>query len=87
MAKPRQADSIVEAIAAQCHTRPGFAPWWERVTPDQAAILEVVWKEWLAGRFGPRKLTAAKAISRAIAEIGVVIGHQGVMRWLDRTTS
>ena len=87
MARTKPADSIVEAIAASCNTRPGFAPWWERVTPEQAATLEVIWKAWLAGRFGPRKLTAAKAISRTVADIGVVIGHQGVLRWLDRTTS
>jgi hypothetical protein len=86
MAKTRPADSIVEEIAAGCNRRPGFAPWWERVTPEQEETLGVIWAAWLAGRFGQRKLTAAKAISKAIADIGVAIGYQGVLRWLDRTT-
>jgi hypothetical protein len=85
MAKQKPADDIVDMIAASIDPRSGFRPWWERVDADQAAMLEVIWLAWKAGTFGTKRLTAAKAISKAIAGRGISIGPQGVLRWLDRT--
>jgi hypothetical protein len=85
MAK-KAAESIVDAIAAKATSRTGLPPWWERLTPEQDATMAVVWKAWEAGRFGHKKQSAAKAIAAVIADIGVTINYQGVIRWLSRTT-
>lgn len=85
MAK-RAAESIVDAIAAKATTRTGFPSWWERLTPEQEATMAVVWKAWKAGRFGAKKQSAAKAIASTIADIGITINFQGVLRWLNRET-
>jgi hypothetical protein len=48
--------------------------------------MAVVWTAWKAGRFGHKKQSAAKAIAAVIADIGITINYQGVLRWLNRTT-
>jgi hypothetical protein len=85
MAK-KAAESIVDAIAGKVNARTGLPSWWERLTPEQNATMAVVWKAWEAGRFGHKKQSAAKAIAAAIADIGITINYQGVIRWLNRTT-
>ena len=82
----RKTESIVDAIAAKATARTGFAPWWERLTPEQEATMAVVWQAWKAGRFGHKKQSAAKAIAATISEIGITINFQGVIRWLNRET-
>jgi hypothetical protein len=85
MAK-KAAASIVDAIAGKVNGRTGLPSWWERLTPEQTATMDLVWKAWEAGRFGHKKQSAAKAISAAISDIGININFQGVIRWLNRTT-
>jgi hypothetical protein len=85
MAK-KAAESIVDAIAAKATSRTGFPSWWERLTPEQEVTMAVVWTAWKAGRFGHKKQSAAKAIAAVIADIGITINYQGVLRWLNRTT-
>jgi hypothetical protein len=85
MAK-KAAESIVDAIAGKVNGRTGLPSWWERLTPEQEATMALVWKAWEAGRFGHKKQAAAKAIAATIADIGITINYQGVLRWLNRTT-
>lgn len=81
MAKARD---IVAAIAAAIpQNRPGSRPWWERAAPEHAATLEAIHAAWHRGEFGPRKITAARVIAKALAEFDINIGEQGVISWLE----
>lgn len=81
MGKPT---AIVEKIQQLLPVH-GCRPWWQKVTPEQAATLDEVLAAWKAGTFGPRKRTAARAISRALADLDISIGVQGVENWLRQS--
>jgi hypothetical protein len=63
----------------------GVRPWWQRVTPKQAAMLEEILAAWKSGALGSRRRTAARAIATGLASEGISIGEQGVETWLRRS--
>ena len=78
---------IVAEIAAAIPEKRGPLPWWQRVAADQQDTLRVIHAAWKAGRFGQRRMTAARAIANRIrAEFGIDIREQGVIKWLDLPT-
>lgn len=79
-----KAPSIVSRIAAAIPRRhTGVRPWWERVDAEHVETLAAIHAAWHRGEFGPRKRTAARYISKALGELGIVIGEQGVETWLE----
>ena len=74
---------VAEIAAAIPQARPGSRPWWERAAPEHAEMLAAIHAAWHRGEFGSRKITAARVISKSLAEFGVRIGEQGVISWLE----
>lgn len=72
---------IKESMPRDFH---GTPPWWHRVTPEQMVEMNAILAAWRAGDLGPRRRTAARAISRGLATIGISIGEQGVDKWLQQ---
>jgi hypothetical protein len=79
MADKSLRDRIVAKIPAR---RTGFQPWYERTPPDVMAELEQLRAAWRAGEIESPKITLARAISQTLAEMGVIVGPQGVVHWL-----
>jgi hypothetical protein len=79
-----KATSIVDQIAAAIPESQSGKPWWFRITPEQREFVAPVMAAWKAGRFGTRKMPAARAISKTLTEHGIKIGAQGVLAWLNR---
>jgi hypothetical protein len=77
--------SVVDEVLALIPQNPGVRPWWERLDAKQAELASAILEAWRAGKFGPHRRTAAKAISQTLGRHGVVIGEQGVDTWLKRT--
>lgn len=76
--------SAVNEIASLIPPRTGVRPWWERVDGKVAEALPGILEAWRAGQFGPRRRTAARAISAWLVRQGVEIREQGVDLWLRR---
>jgi hypothetical protein len=75
---------IVDEVAALIAAKRGNLPWWERLTPKQAATVAAVLDGWKKGRLGKARKTAARAISKIFEKHGISIGMSGVINWLDR---
>lgn len=82
--KTKARDLVAEIAAAIPPARPGSRPWWERAAERHAETLDAIHAAWHRGEFGARKITAARVISRALAELGITIGEQGVVSWLEQ---
>lgn len=74
-------DKIVGMIPTR---RQGHMAWHERVDAKTLAELEDLRASWRAGEIESPKLTLAKAISTVVRELGVDVGPQGVVAWLDK---
>ncbi|NBW14549.1 MAG: hypothetical protein EBR82_41775 [Caulobacteraceae bacterium] len=79
-----KAPSIIDQIAASIPDSQSGKPWWLRLTEDQREFVAPILAAWRAGRFGTRKITAARAIAKTLTEHGITIGAQGVLAWLQR---
>jgi hypothetical protein len=84
--KPSPSD-IVDRIASSIRvTSTAAYPWWKRVTPEQAKVLETIRTAWREGKFGPLVRPAARAVAAMLSELGIAdISETGVKRWYDRT--
>ena len=82
--KTKTRDLVAEIAAAIPPARPGSRPWWERAAEQHRETLAAIHAAWHRGEFGSRKVTAARVISRALAELGIRIGEQGVIAWLEQ---
>jgi|688.fasta_scaffold2426212_2 hypothetical protein len=80
----KAASSIVDEIAAAIPEPSHGKPWWVRLTPEQAELVQPVLQAWKQGRFGKQKITAARAISTHLTRHGIKIGPQGVLAWLQK---
>ena len=76
--------SIVDDIAAAIPEGPTSKPWWQRLDADQQKFITPILEGWRAGKFGSRRITAARVISEHLAKNGITIGQQGVQAWLLR---
>jgi hypothetical protein len=76
---------LIDAIRAIVPPHSGTRPWYERVTGNQAVELAEVLAAYKRGEFGPRRRTAARAIAKGLASIGITIGEQAVEAWLKRS--
>jgi hypothetical protein len=76
-------DIVAEIAAAVPRRQHGTPPWYERVSVEHHETLAAIHAAWHAGAFGVKKITAARTISAKLRELGVTIGEQGVMAWLD----
>jgi hypothetical protein len=83
--KQLSADDLIERVASRVDTTPHVKPWWQRLTPEQADQVLPLRDAYFAGRFGKREITACRAISATLGELGITIGPQGVKAWLRRT--
>jgi hypothetical protein len=81
VAKPR--DIIAEIKAAVPRNQHGLKPWYERAPREHQELLRAIHAAWHAGEFGAKKITAARTISAKLKELGISIGEQGIMNWLD----
>lgn len=76
--------SLVDEIVAAIPENQSGKPWWQRLTPEKRAMVAPILAAWKAGKFGTRRMTAARAISKTLTEHGIKIGAQGVLAWLQR---
>ena len=76
-------DIVAEIAAAIPQKRPGSRAWWERAPAEHAETLTAIHAAWHRGELGSRKITAARVICRALADMGITIGEQGVIAWLE----
>lgn len=79
-------ENLVDLVASRIDRSPHVKAWWMRLTDEQRQQIEPLRTAWREGRFGRRKITAARAISATLQEIGIPIGPQGVQNWLRETT-
>jgi hypothetical protein len=76
--------SIVDEIAAAIPESQSGRPWWLRLTAEQQDFIKPILVAWKAGKFGSRRIAAARAISATLGRHGISIGPQGVQNWLQR---
>jgi hypothetical protein len=76
-------DIVAEIAAAVPRNQHGLKPWHERVPAEHRELLRAIHAAWHAGEFGSKKITAARTISAKLSQLGISIGEQGVMNWLD----
>lgn len=76
--------SIVDEIAAAIPEGSTSKPWWERLDNEKKKFITPILEGWRAGKFGHRRITAARVISEHLAKNGITIGQQGVQSWLTR---
>lgn len=80
MAKHKLREKVISKIPPR---RTGTAPWYERCPPDVMRELDEIRDAWRAGDIESPKLTLARAISKTLQEMGMTVGPQGVIRWLE----
>lgn len=83
--KNLSANDIIERVASRVDKTPHAKPWWQRLTPEQAEQVLPLREAYLRGEFGKREITACRAISETLVELGISIGPQGVRNWLRKT--
>ena len=78
---------LVAEIAANIPTHYGPLPWWQRVDSEHKQMLQAIHAAWRGGRFGRRRMTAARSIAATLRdEFGIDIREQGVIKWLNLPT-
>ena len=82
MAK-KPSDIVAEIAAAVPRNQHGQLAWHVRAEAEHGDTLAAIHAAWHAGAFGPKKITAARTISAKLRTMGITIGEQGVMNWLD----
>lgn len=81
MAKEKPASLLDDVLAKAVRNTPGFPPWYERLSPEAKAELEIVRAAYDPGKH--QKTVYAKAIIAAARERGwPICGPQGVINWL-----
>jgi hypothetical protein len=80
------AEDLIERVASRVDRTPQSKPWWMRLSDEQVAQISPLREAYVAGRFGAREITACRAISSVLNELGIVIGAQGVKAWLRAKT-
>jgi hypothetical protein len=58
-------------------------PWHQRVPAEHADTVRAIHDAWHDGLFGTRRYPAARAISKRLRDLGIDIGEQGVIAWLQ----
>jgi len=80
----KAADIVAEIAAAVPRDNHGLRPWYERAAPEHGELLDAIYAAWHAGGFGTRRITAARTIAAKLQSLGIQIGEQGVLNWLDK---
>jgi hypothetical protein len=80
---PKTRDIVAEIASAVPRNKHGSKPWHTRVPEEHRETLAAIHAAWHAGAFGAKKITAARTISQKLRDLGITIGEQGVMAWLD----
>jgi hypothetical protein len=78
------ADIVAEIAAAVPQSNHGSRPWYERAAEEHGELLDAIHAAWRAGGFGTRRITAARTIAAKLQSLGIQIGEQGVLNWLDK---
>ena len=76
--------SLLDEVKAGLSTRRGFASWYESLSEEMRAELDGIKAEWAGGSLTATKTTLARRLSVVLKARGVDIGHQGVLRWLEK---
>lgn len=76
--------SLLEEVKAGLSTRRGFASWYESLSDEMRTELDGIKSEWTGGALPTTKTTLARRLSVVLKARGVDIGHQGVLRWLEK---
>jgi len=79
----KPSDIVAEIAAAVPRNQHGQLPWHVRSQAEHGDTLAAIHAAWHAGVFGQKKKTAARAIADKLKTMGITIGEQGVMNWLD----
>lgn len=75
--------TILDELRACPKPRRGTPSWYEQIEDKSLRReLDDVRAAVRSGEITTPRLTLAKALSRSLAARGVVIGHQGIIRWL-----
>lgn len=77
--------SLLDEVKSGLSSRRGFSLWYETLDSGLRTELEAIKASWLAGHLTATKTTLAKRLSTVLKGRGIDIGHQGVLRWLERT--
>jgi hypothetical protein len=80
----KAADIVAEIAAAVPRDNHGLRPWYERAAPEHGELLDAIYDAWHTGGFGTRRITAARTIAAKLQSLGIQIGEQGVLNWLDK---
>jgi hypothetical protein len=78
------ADIVAEIAAAVPQKNHGSRPFYERFADEHGELLDAIHAAWRAGEFGARRVTAARTIAAKLQSLGIQIGEQGVLNWLDK---
>jgi hypothetical protein len=78
------ADIVAEIAAAVPQSNHGLRPWYERAAAEHGELLDAIYAAWHAGGFGTKRITAARTIAAKLKSLGIQIGEQGVLNWLDK---
>lgn len=85
-AKKLSAEELIALVEQRVDRTPHVKAWWMRLSDEQKSQVEPLRDAYLSGRFGKREITACRAISAVLGELGIAIGPQGVKAWLKATT-
>jgi hypothetical protein len=78
-------EDLIKMVADRVDRTPHVKAWWMKLTDEQKAKIGPIRDAYHAGVFGKREITACRALSGVLAELGINIGPQGVKAWLKAT--
>jgi hypothetical protein len=79
-----KAATALEELRAVLPTfRPGFLPWYEKLSPADAATFGEIKRAHAAGELQQPKNTVARGVCVMLQARGIDITKQSVVRWLD----
>ena len=81
--KLKARDIVAEIKASSPDSPQGARRWFERIPDELVETCDAIHAAWHDGEFGSRKRTAARSISAKLRALGIVIGEQGVLAWLE----
>lgn len=78
--KPRE---IIAGILAEIPQASRHGRWFERVTDEQRALLDIIRRAWMAGDLGQSARAVAPSIAKRFQAAGVRVTPATVREWLS----
>lgn len=76
-------NGVEELRAVLPSHRPGFLPWHEKLSPEDAETFGEIKRAFVAGEFQQPKNTVARGVCRMLQTRGIDIKKAAVLRWLE----